>query len=156
MTLVALTNKKQALTWRFRDWLGDWLGELAKSTAKRAHGLMILVRASGAGIKRECLLYCFEKYGTGGGPEFGIKEEFVTEKGKGAGIAQWLEPRRTRRDWKVAGSNPCWNGGRIFFSRVDFLCWLLLRYPFHPRVTTVARKKSRSYSVPKVQVAGYS
>ena len=61
----------------------------------------------------------------------------------GAGIAQWLE-RRTR-DWKVAGSNPCWNGGRILFSRVDFLCWLLFRYPFHPRVTTVARKKSRSF-----------
>ena len=38
----------------------------------------------------------------------------------GAGIAQWLE-RRTR-DLKVASSNPCWNGGRIFFSRVDFLC----------------------------------
>ena len=36
-------------------------------------------------------------------------------------------------------------GGRIFFSRVDFLCWLLFRYPFHPRVTTVARKKSRSF-----------
>ena len=72
----------------------------------------------------------------------------------GAGIAQWLE-RRTR-DWKVAGSNPCWNGGRIFFSRVDFLCWLLFRYPFHPRVTTVARKKSRSSFLPKVQVAGYS
>ena len=63
--------------------------------------------------------------------------------GGGAGIAQWLE-RRTR-DWKVAGSNPCWNGGRIFFSRVDFLCWLLFRYPFHPRVTTVARKRSRSF-----------
>ena len=62
---------------------------------------------------------------------------------QGAGIAQWLE-RRTR-NWKVAGSNPCWNGGRIFFSRVDFLCWLLFRYPFHPRVTTVARKKSRSF-----------
>ena len=62
---------------------------------------------------------------------------------RGAGIAQWLE-RRTR-DWKVAGSNPCWNGGRIFFSRVDFLCWLLFRYPFHPRVTTVARKRSRSF-----------
>ena len=62
---------------------------------------------------------------------------------RGAGIAQWLE-RRTR-DWKVAGSNPCWNGGRIFFSRVDFLCWLLFRYPFHHRVTTVARKKSRSF-----------
>ena len=62
---------------------------------------------------------------------------------KGAGIAQWLEHRT--RDWKVAGSNPCRNGGRIFFSRVDFLCWLLFRYPFHPRVTTVARKKSRSF-----------
>ena len=61
----------------------------------------------------------------------------------GAGIAQWLK-RRTR-DWKVAGSNPCWNGGRIFFSKVDFLCWLLFRYPFHPRVTTVACKKSRSF-----------
>ena len=61
----------------------------------------------------------------------------------GAGIAQWLE--RQTRDWKVAGSNPCWNGGRIFFSRVDFLCWLLFRYLFHPRVTTVARKKSRSF-----------
>ena len=63
--------------------------------------------------------------------------------GGGAGIAQWLEHRT--RDWKVAGSNPCWNGGRIFFSRVDFLCWLLFRYPFHPRVTAVARKKSRSF-----------
>ena len=63
--------------------------------------------------------------------------------GGGTGIAQWLEHRT--RDWKVAGSNPCWNGGRIFFSRVDFLCWLLFRYPFHPRVTTVARKKSRSF-----------
>ena len=60
-----------------------------------------------------------------------------------AGIAQWLE-RRTR-DWKVAGSNPCWSGGRIFFSRVKFLCWLLFRYPFHPRVTAVARKRSRSF-----------
>ena len=33
----------------------------------------------------------------------------------------------------------------IFFSRVDFLCRLLFRYPFHPRVTAVARKKSRSF-----------
>ena len=37
-----------------------------------------------------------------------------------AGIAQWLE-RRTR-DRKVAGSNPRWSGGRILFSRVNFLC----------------------------------
>ena len=67
----------------------------------------------------------------------------ASTRARGAGIAQWLEHRT--RDWKVAGSNPCWNGGRIFFSRVDFLCWLLLRYPFHPRVTAVARKKSRSF-----------
>ena len=60
-----------------------------------------------------------------------------------AGIAQWLEHRT--RDWKVVGSNPCRSSGRIFFSRVDFLCWLLFRYPFHPRVTAVARKRSRSF-----------
>ena len=72
-----------------------------------------------------------------------IREWKLLPTARGAGIAQWLEHRT--RDWKVAGSNPCWNGGRIFFSRVDFLCWLLFRYPFHPRVTTVARKKSRSF-----------
>ena len=71
------------------------------------------------------------------------KSNYQCPTDAGAGIAQWLEHRT--RDWKVAGSNPCWNGGRIFFSRVDFLCWLLFRYPFHPRVTTVARKKSRSF-----------
>ena len=60
-----------------------------------------------------------------------------------AGIAQWLD-RRTR-DRKVAGSNPCWSGGRIFFSRVSFMCWLLFRYPFHPHGTEVARKRSRSF-----------
>ena len=38
----------------------------------------------------------------------------------GAGIAQWLE-RRTR-DRKVAGSSTCTSGGRIFFSRINFLC----------------------------------
>ena len=52
---------------------------------------------------------------------------------RGAGIAQWLE-RRTR-DRKVLGSSPGRSGGRIFFSRVNILCWLLFRYPFHPRVT---------------------
>ena len=61
----------------------------------------------------------------------------------GAGIAQWLE-RRTR-DRKVAGSNLCRSGGRIFFSRVSFLCWLLFWCPFHPRVTAVARKRPRSF-----------
>ena len=61
----------------------------------------------------------------------------------GAGITQWLE-RRTR-DQTVAGSNPRRSGGRIFFSRVEFLCWLLFRYPFHPRATAVVRKRSRLF-----------
>ena len=60
-----------------------------------------------------------------------------------AAIAQWLE-RRTH-DWKVTGSNPCRSSGRILFSRVDFLCWFLFRYPFHPPVTAVAPKRSRSF-----------
>ena len=62
---------------------------------------------------------------------------------RGPGIAQWLQ--RQTCDWKVAGSYPRRSGGRIFFSRVDFLCWLLFRYPFHPRVTAVACKRSQSF-----------
>ena len=38
----------------------------------------------------------------------------------------------------------CRSGGRIFFSRVSFLCWLLFQYVFHPRVTAVACKSSQS------------
>ena len=36
----------------------------------------------------------------------------------------WLVRGRTR-DQKVASSNPGRSGGRIFFSRVNFVCWLL-------------------------------
>ena len=90
----------------------------------------------------------YQGRGEGGGGRERVREmPYISlhcrHQDDGAGIVQWLEHRT--RDWKVAGSNPCWNGGRIFFSRVDFLCWLLFRYPFHPRVTTVARKKSRSF-----------
>ena len=60
-----------------------------------------------------------------------------------AGIAQWLE-RRTR-DRKVSCSSPGRNGGRNFFSRVSFLCWLLYRCSVHPRVTLVAHIKSQSF-----------
>ena len=56
-----------------------------------------------------------------------VATEIVVEGGGGgviimlgAGIAQWLE-RRTH-DRKVAGSSTCMSGGRIFFSRVNFLC----------------------------------
>ena len=59
-----------------------------------------------------------------------------------AGIVQWLEC--WTRDWKVAGLNPCRSDGRIFFSRVDFLCWLLFRYPFHPRY------RSRTWKIPVI------
>ena len=34
-------------------------------------------------------------------------------------------PRRTRAR-KVASSNPGRSGGKIFFSRVNFVCWLLI------------------------------
>ena len=40
-----------------------------------------------------------------------------------AGIACWLE--RWTRDRRVASSNPSRRGGRIFFSRANFVCWLL-------------------------------
>ena len=46
-----------------------------------------------------------------------------TESIVGAWIACWLE-RRTR-DRKVASSNPGRSGGRIFYFRVNFVCWLL-------------------------------
>ena len=57
-------------------------------------------------------------------------------------IAQWLEHRT--HDRKVPGSSPGRSGGRSFFSRVNFLCWLLFQYPFHPCVTAVSCKRSRS------------
>ena len=76
-------------------------------------------------------------------PNFAGETSHIIGYSLGSGIAQLLE-RRTR-DWKVAGSNPCRSGGIIFFSDVNFLCWLLFRYPFHPRVTAVARKRSRSF-----------
>ena len=60
----------------------------------------------------------------------------------GVGIFQRLE---WHHDWKVAGLNPCWSGKRIFFSWVNFLCWLLFQYPFYPHVTAVAHKRSRSF-----------
>ena len=66
-----------------------------------------------------------------------IKSTFLINMG--VGIAQWLE-RRTR-DWKVTGSSPCRSGGKMFFSRANFLCWLLFQYPLYPGVTAVAHKR---------------
>ena len=51
-------------------------------------------------------------------------------------------------DSLVARAKDLWSkgrSGRFFFSRVNFLCWLLFQNRFHPRVTARARKKSWSF-----------
>ena len=53
-----------------------------------------------------------------------------------ARIACWLEC--LTRDQKVACSNPGRSGGKFFFSRVNFMCWLWST--FHACDTTVAHK----------------
>ena len=70
-------------------------------------------------------------------------KHFLPLCGSGAGIAQWLECQT--HDWKVVGSSPGRSGRRIFFSRVNFLRWLLFQYPFHPCVTAAARKQWQSF-----------
>ena len=116
---------------------GKWNNwEMSDKTASRKSGVSGLTRRRRADW---LMAVCYSNHWR----RHTLNSFVVVLRSSGAGIAQWLEHRT--RDWKVAGSNPCWNGGRIFFSRVDFLCWLLFRYPFHPRVTTVARKKSRSF-----------
>ena len=62
---------------------------------------------------------------------------------------------RVSRDSSVVRVSDSWLKGRKFesqqewrenfFSRVNFLCWLLFQYPFHLRVTAVACKRSRSF-----------
>ena len=49
---------------------------------------------------------------------------------------------------------PAGAAGEFSSARVKFLCWLVFRYPLHPRVTAVARHKI-PVILPKVQVAGY-
>ena len=44
--------------------------------------------------------------------------------GEGEGQKSLLVERRTR-DRKVASSKPGRSGGKMFFSRVNFVCWLL-------------------------------
>ena len=52
-----------------------------------------------------------------------------------------LVGRELDRNWKVARSIAGRNG--IFFSTINFLCWLSFRV--HPHFTTVARKRPRSF-----------
>ena len=53
----------------------------------------------------------------------------------GAGIAKWLEHQTC--DWKDAGLSPSRSSRRMFFSRVNFLCWLC--------ITTVAGTRAGSF-----------
>ena len=126
--------------WLLAHWIFVWM--LAAGAVYSADKGEYTQQTRGSLPSRQGGVYPVD-WGGGGAQNLSIKKGSRPFSDWGAGIAQWLEHRT--RDWKVAGSNPCWNGGRIFFSRVDFLCWLLFRYPFHPRVTTVARKKSRSF-----------
>ena len=70
----------------------------------------------------------------------------------GAGIACWLEHRT--HAWKVANSNPGRSGGRIFFSRDNFVRWLLIGVRFTPVLSQWHVKDP--VILPKVQVAGYT
>ena len=67
-----------------------------------------------------------------------------TAQTRGAGIACWYVELWTRNR-KVASSNPGWSGRRIFFSRVNFVCWLFFGVRSAPRVTAVVRKGPRSF-----------
>ena len=57
-------------------------------------------------------------------------------------ITCWSE--RWTREQKIASLNPSRSGGRIFFSRVNFVYWLLFRVHSTPRVTAVACKRPQS------------
>ena len=61
----------------------------------------------------------------------------------GAGIACLLEHRA--HDRKAVNSNPGRFGGKIFFSRVNFVCRLFIRCLLHPHVTTVVCKRPQSF-----------
>ena len=53
-------------------------------------------------------------------------------------------PQRRIRDQTVVGSTESRQGFSFSESNIS-LCWPLFRYPFHPRVTAAARKRSRSF-----------
>ena len=80
-----------------------------------------------------CLFYAF--------PVLSSTFPLILSQYKVSGDSSVAERRRTR-DQKVSGSSP---GRIIFFSRDNFLCWFLFRYPFHPCVVAIARKRSRLF-----------
>ena len=73
----------------------------------------------------------------------GVHNVTVCMRGGGARITPLLE--HWTCDWKVTWSNSCRSGRIISFSWVNFLCWLLFWYLFHPCITAVAHKRPRSF-----------
>ena len=60
----------------------------------------------------------------------------------GTGTAQWLE--HWIHDQTVTGLSPSMGSGKIFFSWVNFLCWLI-SVSVYPHITAVARKRSQPF-----------
>ena len=58
-------------------------------------------------------------------------------------ISCWLECRT--RDQKVATSNPGRSGRENFLLQGHLCVLTLIRYPFHPRATAVARKRHQLF-----------
>ena len=85
--------------------------------------------------------------------------------GMGSEDTQWQSARimiKRSQVWVLVGpagnlSSQVWvlppgrTSRQMFFSRINFLCWLLFRYPFHPHGKTVACKKFLVI-LPKAQV----
>ena len=69
----------------------------------------------------------------------------TSKLGKAGIMVQWYSAGLVTERSRVSRQlNSGRSGGRIFFPRVNFLCDLFL-YPFHPRVTVVAGKRSQSF-----------
>ena len=72
-----------------------------------------------------------------------VQESRVPYKSLGSGDSSVV---RAPNSWlKGRGFESLQEQREIFWSKVSFLCWLLFRYPFHPRVTAAACKRSRSF-----------
>ena len=74
----------------------------------------------------------------------------ICENTTSTGSLDSLLVERRTRDRKVASSNPGKSGGRIFFSRVNFVCWLL----FGIRSTPVLLQWHMKYPGHFAKIAG--
>ena len=117
-------NFRPLCTWRKRSSVKVWVSCYQRRTRRKFY----------SNVRQRVSIITFGKKKSFWLQHGGKKEEKWKEKRKGiyrgAGIACWLQ-RRTL-DRKVASLNPGRSGGRIFFSRVNFVCWLLFSVPPTP------------------------